>query len=69
MVEASRFSFGSASPSLSCEKEFLIMASSNATARAPERQPETNSTPRTVWPRQAKKPARFVIKVVGQIPF
>jgi len=37
-------------------------------ARAPERQPETNSTPRTTWPRPERKATRFVIKIGGVIP-
>jgi hypothetical protein len=49
-------------------KEFLIMASSNTPARAPERQPETNATPRATWPRPEKKTTRFVIKIGGVIP-
>jgi hypothetical protein len=49
-------------------KEFLIMASSNTPARAPERLPETNTTPRSTWPRLEKKTTRFVIKIGGVIP-
>ena len=44
------------------------MASSNAPARVPERQPETNATPRTTWTRPEKKATRFVIKIGGVIP-
>jgi hypothetical protein len=44
------------------------MAASNTPARAPERQPETNATPRTTWPRPEKKTTRFVIKIGGVIP-
>jgi hypothetical protein len=44
------------------------MVSSSTPARAPERQPETNATPRTTWPRPEKKTIRFVIKIGGVIP-
>jgi hypothetical protein len=45
------------------------MVTSNAPVRVPERQAETNTTPRpSSWP-QAKKPARFVIKVAGSVPY
>ena len=43
------------------------MASSNLPARAPERQPETN-TQRPTWPRPDKKTTRFVIKIAAVIP-
>jgi hypothetical protein len=56
------------SPSFVSRKEFLIMASSNLPARAPERQPETNPEPRLTWPRSTKKTTRFVIKIAGNIP-
>jgi hypothetical protein len=44
------------------------MTTSNAPARAPERQPESNTT-RPAGSRQERKPSRFVIKVGGMIPF
>jgi hypothetical protein len=44
------------------------MRSAQLPAKAPERQPEP-STPRATWPRPVKKPTRFVIKVIGQVPF
>jgi hypothetical protein len=44
------------------------MAPSNTPARVPERQPETNATPRTTWLRPEKKTTRFVIKIGGVIP-
>jgi len=44
------------------------MVTSNAPVRVPERQPEPVNSPRpTSWP-QAKKPARFVIKLSSSIP-
>ena len=44
------------------------MAPSNTPARVPDRQPETNTTPRATWPRQERKSTRFVIKVGGIVP-
>jgi hypothetical protein len=44
------------------------MASSNLPVPAPERQPESNVTQRTTWPRPEKKTTRFVIKSGGVIP-
>jgi len=44
------------------------MANSQLPARLPERQPETNTSPRPAWPRPVKKPARFSIRIVGSIP-
>ncbi len=44
------------------------MVASTTPARAPERQPETNASQRTTWPRQEKKATRFVIKIGGIIP-
>jgi hypothetical protein len=44
------------------------MAASQLPARVPDRQPEANSNPRATWPRPAKKPARFIIKISGAIP-
>lgn len=45
------------------------MTSAQLPARTQERLPEPEPTPRASWPRPAKKPGRFVIKVTGQIPF
>jgi hypothetical protein len=45
------------------------MAVSQLPARVPERLPEPHPTPRANGPRPVKKPTRFVIKIVGQIPF
>ncbi|HKF44660.1 MAG TPA: hypothetical protein VKG01_16300 [Thermoanaerobaculia bacterium] len=45
------------------------MKSAQLPARAPERLPEPAPAPRAAWPRPAKKPTRFVIKIVGQVPF
>lgn len=45
------------------------MATSNTPVRAPERQPEPNTTSRPAAWRQEKKPTRFVIKVGSVIPF
>ncbi len=45
------------------------MTTSNAPARVPERQPESNTTSRPATWRPEKKPGRFVIKVGGMIPF
>ena len=44
------------------------MATSNLPLRIPERQPETSSPGRVNWPRPAKKPSRFVIKIGGVVP-
>jgi hypothetical protein len=44
------------------------MVSSNTPARVPERQPEINAAQRTTWPRPASRPARFPIRIVGNIP-
>ena len=43
------------------------MKSAQLPARLPERQPEP-TPPRAAWPRPAKKPARFVIKLGGVVP-
>ena len=45
------------------------MATSNVPARAPERQPEPNTTSRPATWRPEKKSSRFVIKVVSVVPF
>jgi hypothetical protein len=44
------------------------MAASQLPARAPGRQLENTSGSPATWPRSAKKPTRFVIKVGGVIP-
>jgi hypothetical protein len=44
------------------------MATSNAPARVPERQPEPTTTSRPTSWRPERKPSRFVIKVGGMIP-
>jgi hypothetical protein len=44
------------------------MAASQLPVRSPERQPETNTAPRTTWPRPSKKEIRFVIKLGGIVP-
>jgi hypothetical protein len=45
------------------------MATSNVPARVPERQPEPTTTSRPIGWTPEKKPARFVIKIGGVIPF
>ena len=45
------------------------MASSNAPAKGPERQPEpAPSAPRPSWPAPERKPSRFPIRIQGGIP-
>ncbi len=44
------------------------MATSNAPARVPERQPEPNTTTRPASSNNEKKPNRFVIKIAGTVP-
>ncbi len=44
------------------------MAAQNLPLQAPERRPEKSAPGRAYWPRPARKPSHFVIKIGGVIP-